>query len=1781
VFWICCLLLAGGQSANAQVNGQRPFVAPEPVELGFLETATGDLHLEIPLGSFPQRGINGQPVTLKLVYDSSEWQIGDGVWLHPDGQYTGWWLQSFDSFDSVWFTQTVVNSSCGNKWVNFEWTDSTGSQHYFPITTTTCPPAVSTGDAYAADSSGYHMYVNDYDLFTVYAPDGTKVYSEEPTSPDSQGHVPALEDSNGNYLSIQASGTTTMYDTTGRAVLQAVACSSTVTCYNVLNSQNSTSQYAATYSTIPVKTAFGESGVTECTSSCTMQVIQSIGLPDGTSYTFQYDCDSSTGNKACGSPAGQNAYYGELTEITLPTGGQISYSYTTFFDSYGNANRWVSSRSSAGGTWYYTPQVISSCGSGQVGCKEQLTVKKPSFDTTVYSFTLNNGVWPTQIQNYNSAGTLLSTVSNTWDFSGYSCPLYNCTGNAYIQKTGETLSVPTPSGTVTRQVTYSYDDQQMDNLTSMKEWNFYSGTAPSFPATPDRAKYIAYLYDYSANIINRPISITSCNNSGSDTTNCPGGGSRVAQSLIGYDAYALKSVTGASNHDDANFGTANTTRGNPTVISTWVSGSLYWGDILQYDMTGQVYQHTDTAGYSTGYTYTDKFFVDNGTSSLGTFSPIQFTNAYVTQITLPLTGALNFGYYYGSGKQAFASDQNGTTTYSHYMDSLDRATGTVYPIGWGLRTYTGATESDLYTAVGDISSSAGCSSCQHVETSLDSWGRQNSQQLVNYPGSAVNVNTYYDPNGRVEAVSHPFTGTAGVSESYAYDGLDRVSSNSHPDGQSTQAVYGAAVGSSGALSSQQGSPSKYGYGYPVLMFDEAGKQKEEWIDGFGRVIEVDLPGTQSSGTQATGSVTISGGEESKTTNPCMPKASCPITTYDSGTISITVDTYTVSTGYFKTSTISSLASALASELNVDSSPVTATASGGVISLTSKATGSASNYSLSASRVSNAGMGSFPVTPSGSTLTGGTGTSTSTFGTPLVTLYTYNALDELTSVVQGSQTRTYTYDGLGRRTSANIPEAGTTTVSYVTSGNPCSGVARNVCQKVDAKGITTSYSYDGLGRLTKKSYSNGTPTVTYYYDQGGSGAFALGRRTEMTDGSGSESYTYNKMGWMTRLQKVIGSSTYTIGYQYNASGELTQITYPSGRVVQQSYNLVGQLCVIAAQTSSTSCSSFSGPYASGYAYNPAWQVTGFTYGNGVAASFGYSPNRAQMTSLAYAEGTQTLFSLNYFYQHDSTNCVSGSAGNNGQIQCIADVVDTGRTASYSYDTLGRLTAAATNGSTNYPKWGLAWTYDQYNNRSAQSVTSGAAPASSLSFNAATNQPSGYTYDADGNLTVEPLAPPNDYGYDAENDLTSYQGGNGSAAYTYDGHGLRVQEVKQGTLSTVYIFSGTSDIAEYDNGAVAGAPSREYIYGGGQVLAQVSGGLTNYFHADHLSVRMITDASGNVAGQQGHFPFGEAWYAANTTTSWVFTSYERDPSESGLDYAQARFYDSRIGGFCSVDPLEGRPSDPLSWNRYSYVENDPVNQVDPSGQGLFAWIVRILTAIVSVISGILFPPSITIVPTIGGGIDLLTLLPGYNPHRAMTPPFLSASNTPSLSLWVGATSSANAAGQIGNGEGPTVYVDAALNVWARGLLGTRLSGLDQSHCAAVFGATIPGFSISSFRGGISSVNFYDGRPPSPDSGLSQNAVIGNGSGATLAQAVPRYQGISARTISGPSGTAVVLGPNFGPPNEFSSADVLYHEYIHAYTGWGDTEVARKFGIPGVSPLDTSPISAWLSRDCNSSR
>ena len=763
-----------------------------------------------------------------------------------------------------------------------------------------------------------------------------------------------------------------------------------------------------------------------------------------------------------------------------------------------------------------------------------------------------------------------------------------------------------------------------------------------------------------------------------------------------------------------------------------------------------------------------------------------------------------------------------------------------------------------------------------------------------------------------------------------YDALGRVTKVIPPDGSSTtnntQFLY---------------------LGNSLTATDPAGKQRRTYTDALGRIIQVHEPG-YSDGVNATGFVTISGTlQRQPSGDPYNPWF------YDSGTFSVTAGTFTA-TYYYECSTVdgicdnkNSVAAGLAAifNSNVDS-PVTASSSGAKLNLRARFAGPQGNLPLSWATTYYPSFphASLSGTPSGPTLTGGadgTGAngSTPSLSTPLVTVNSYDVLGSLTKVFQGQQQRLYVYDSLGRITSSTTPEAGAVNFTYTDFGS--------LATRTDARTVTTAYQYDPLHRLIGTSYilpsggsvspmpnvctpSGGQPANMCLSYGNSASANNNGRLVQMTDPAGSESYTYDIYGRVTQVQKSVPGTTYALTYQYNLLNELTQVSYPSGRVFQQQMDAVGRL----NRLQSGGVNFLTIDPAD---YNAAFQPTRLTLGNGVQAAMSYN-SRSQLASLAYTSGAGTLMNLTYAYTGGSVT------GNNAQIQSITDSADPGRTESFTYDAWGRLRTAQTAGSTKYPAWGLSWDYDRYGNRKAQNVTAGSAFSNQVTPDPATNRltDAGYAYDASGNMTSDGS---NALTYDGENHVTASVNGGASGAYTYDGNGLRVKRVSAiaGTTTTVYLFSGSKVIAEYDNGAAVGSPSREYIYSGGTRIATISGTTTTYHHVDHLSVRTSTDPSGSILkdaqgnniGEQGHYPFGETWYPAPPqmpSTKWQFTTYERD-GESGNDYALARYDVNRLGRFSSPDPLGGSIASPQSLNRYTYAGNDPTNSVDPSGDVTF--------------------------------------------------------------------------------------------------------------------------------------------------------------------------------------------------------------------------------------------------------
>ncbi len=108
-------------------------------------------------------------------------------------------------------------------------------------------------------------------------------------------------------------------------------------------------------------------------------------------------------------------------------------------------------------------------------------------------------------------------------------------------------------------------------------------------------------------------------------------------------------------------------------------------------------------------------------------------------------------------------------------------------------------------------------------------------------------------------------------------------------------------------------------------------------------------------------------------------------------------------------------------------------------------------------------------------------------------------------------------------------------------------------------------------------------------------------------------------------------------------------------------------------------------------------------------------------------------------------------------------------------------------------------------------------------------------------------------------------------------------------------------------------------------------TVYYHGDHLgSQRLITNTDGYPTWSATYLPFGQEWNPEITVNHYKFTGKERD-SESNLDNFGARYDSSQYGRFMSPDPgnAGADPTNPQSWNMYSYVLNNPLNAIDPTG------------------------------------------------------------------------------------------------------------------------------------------------------------------------------------------------------------------------------------------------------------
>jgi RHS repeat-associated protein len=180
-------------------------------------------------------------------------------------------------------------------------------------------------------------------------------------------------------------------------------------------------------------------------------------------------------------------------------------------------------------------------------------------------------------------------------------------------------------------------------------------------------------------------------------------------------------------------------------------------------------------------------------------------------------------------------------------------------------------------------------------------------------------------------------------------------------------------------------------------------------------------------------------------------------------------------------------------------------------------------------------------------------------------------------------------------------------------------------------------------------------------------------------------------------------------------------------------------------------------------------------------------------------------------------------------------------------------------------------------------------------------------------------------------------NNQVTLTYDCDGTRVAKRETtGGVTTRYLVddlnpTGYTQVVEE---LIDGAVRRVYSYGGMLVSqSQLQGATWNtsfYGYDAHGNVTFLTDATGAVTDTYDYDAWGNLVGRTGTTSNnRLYTGEEVDP-DLGLINLRARQYKPGTGRFLTSDPAAGDPVSPLSFNRYTYANTEPVNHSDPLGR-----------------------------------------------------------------------------------------------------------------------------------------------------------------------------------------------------------------------------------------------------------
>jgi RHS repeat-associated protein len=289
----------------------------------------------------------------------------------------------------------------------------------------------------------------------------------------------------------------------------------------------------------------------------------------------------------------------------------------------------------------------------------------------------------------------------------------------------------------------------------------------------------------------------------------------------------------------------------------------------------------------------------------------------------------------------------------------------------------------------------------------------------------------------------------------------------------------------------------------------------------------------------------------------------------------------------------------------------------------------------------------------------------------------------------------------------------------------------------------------------------------------------------------------------------------------------------------------------------------------------------------------------------------------------------------------NVTSIGTANVYWYDKSSRLTHATV--ASHFQDF----TYDGFGNMLSMTTDS---QTRQLATSASTNRLNLNTYDVAGNVTIDDMG--YHYVYDAFNMIQDKR--QGAEIDIYDASDERLGALRGGKWTWTLRDESGKVLREYQSSDTTPSAAAlwlgDYVWRDGSLAAAqrvAEEGGTRHFHLDHLgNPRLVTGANGAQIAQHDFYPFGREITPMNPDTTagmredaFRFTGHERDWSSGTLsdntdylDYMHARYYNPNAGRFLSIDPNMDNDTayEPQKWNRYSYVTNNPLRYMDPTGE-----------------------------------------------------------------------------------------------------------------------------------------------------------------------------------------------------------------------------------------------------------